>query len=195
MVIVVANVKGGVGKTTSAVYLAAAAAEDALGPVILVDGDPQASASVWLEERPLDGVTLVEAPSERFLVRAVELGAGAMMVVDTPPGNERQIRAALEHADVVVIASRVGALEPDRVTATLAMVASGCPVGLVLTSTRPRTRDHRETMAAWIDAGIPVWGSVPERVAVAAGPDSPLNEDALTVYRQVLVHAKGMVRQ
>lgn len=52
------NVKGGVGKTTTAVYLAALLSETA--PVILVDADPQATAAEWLKDTPLPGVQVVE---------------------------------------------------------------------------------------------------------------------------------------
>jgi chromosome partitioning protein len=47
MIIVVSALKGGVGKTTTSVYLAALAA--ARHPATLVDADPQASAADWLE--------------------------------------------------------------------------------------------------------------------------------------------------
>jgi ATPases involved in chromosome partitioning len=66
MNVVVTNLKGGVGKTTTAVYLAAIAAEKG-HEVLLIDSDRQASSAEWLEERPLEGVTVVEAPSERTL--------------------------------------------------------------------------------------------------------------------------------
>ena len=49
MNIVVSNVKGGVGKTTTSVYLAAAAARRGRGPVLLVDADPQGSTAEWYE--------------------------------------------------------------------------------------------------------------------------------------------------
>ena len=69
--IAVANIKGGVGKTTTAVYLAAAAADRRNGSVVLVDTDRQGSSAEWLEERPIEGVSVVEAPSERTLTRAM----------------------------------------------------------------------------------------------------------------------------
>jgi chromosome partitioning protein len=47
--IAVVNRKGGSGKTTTAVSLSAALAERGL-PVLLIDLDPQASASIWLAQ-------------------------------------------------------------------------------------------------------------------------------------------------
>ena len=57
MIVSVQNQKGGVGKTATAVGLAAAAREAGLR-VLLVDLDPQASASSWLEVAPDGGRTL-----------------------------------------------------------------------------------------------------------------------------------------
>ena len=71
MNIVVTNLKGGVGKTTTTLYLAAVAASRGHTPVVVVDADRQASAAEWLEERPIEGVEVVEAPSERTLARAM----------------------------------------------------------------------------------------------------------------------------
>src|SRR6266498_2229800 len=98
MNVVVSNVKGGVGKTTTSVYLSAAAVARGYDPVLLIDADRQASSAEWLEERPVEGVTIVEAPSERTLTRAMS-GREGLGIVDTPPGDERLMRSAISSAD------------------------------------------------------------------------------------------------
>jgi len=186
--IVVSNVKGGVGKTTTAVYLAAAAAERGYGPVVLVDADRQASAAEWLEERPVEGVELAEAPSERTVARAMERHGG-LAVVDTPPGDERIVRAAIERADAVVIPTRAGGVEFSRVVATVEMVPSGTPYGVVVCAARLGTNDLAQTLAWWESERVPVWGIVPERVAIASGPEARLSREGVAVYDEILRRA------
>jgi chromosome partitioning protein len=147
MNIVVSNVKGGVGKTTTAVYLAAVAVERGWEPVTVVDADRQASSAEWFEESPIEGVDLVEAPSERTVARALAATDG-LAVVDTPPGDERIVRAAVDRADAVVIPTRAGGVEYSR-----------------------------------------VWGIIPERVGIAAGPEARLYRDGLDAYDAVLKKA------
>src|SRR5437762_4496745 len=93
MIVVTAALKGGVGKTTTSVYLAGLAAASRR-PTTLVDADPQASAADWLEsadeEGFLGGVTLAEAPTERLLTKALSgIDDEEVAIVDTPPGDER----------------------------------------------------------------------------------------------------------
>jgi len=184
MNIVVANLKGGVGKTTAAVYLAAAAAARGHEPVVLVDADRQASSAVWLEERPLEGVEVVEAPSERTVLRAMR-GDG-VVIVDTPPGDERLVQSALAESDSVLIPTRAGGVEFSRVTYTLGLTPARTPRGIVITAARLGTRDLDETIAWWKQEGVPVWGVVPERVAIAAGPEARLYREGLEEYDAVL---------
>jgi len=59
-VVAIANFKGGTGKSTTAVNLGAALAE--LGHrILLIDLDPQASATAWLGARDDDGLSLFNA--------------------------------------------------------------------------------------------------------------------------------------
>jgi len=188
MIIVVAALKGGVGKTTTAVYLAALAAASRR-PTTLVDADPQASAADWLEnstDESLERVTLVEAPTDRLLLKVLDqIEANEVAVIDTPPGHERLLAKAIERADVVVIPTRVGGVETPRVEAVLDMVPRNVAVGLAICSARTYTRDYHEMVAAWAEAGVPVWGSIPERVAIASGPEGWLSPDGLDSYRDV----------
>jgi chromosome partitioning protein len=101
---------------------------------------------------------------------------------------------AIEGADVVVIPTRVGGVETPRVEAVLDMVPNKVPVGLVICSARTYTRDYQDMLAAWTEANVPVWGSVPERVAIAVGPMGWLSVDGLESYRGVWRRALRAVR-
>jgi chromosome partitioning protein len=185
MNIVVTNLKGGVGKTTTVVYLSAVAVDKGYDPVMLIDADRQASSAEWLEERPIEGVTVVEAPSERTLVRAMTRHEG-IGLVDTPPGDERLVQSAINAADAVVIPTRAGGVEFARVAVTLGMIPSGTPRGVLIASARLGTNDLEETIAWWRAEKVPIWGVIPERVGIAAGPEARLFRQGLDEYSAVL---------
>ena len=187
MNIVVSNVKGGVGKTTTAVYLAGVAAQRGRLPVALVDADPQGSTAEWYDAVPLDDVDLIEGPSVRTVTKAME--REGVVVVDTPPGEGTIVRAALSRADIVVIPTRAGGVEPNRVVATLEMTPSNIPAGVVICSARLGTNDLEATVAWWNELKVPVWGVVPERVSIAAGPTGRLSAEGLEAYGKIFKKA------
>ena len=188
MIVVTAALKGGVGKTTTSVYLAAVASANRRA-VTIVDGDPQASAAEWIEnaeDEHLLKVDVVEAPTDRLLTKALDrVEVDDVALVDTPPGNERLLAKAIERATVVIVPTRIGGVETPRAEAVLELVPKRQPVGLVICSARTFTRDYHETLATWAEVGVPVWGTVPERVAIAAGPSGALSADGLDAYRGV----------
>jgi chromosome partitioning protein len=198
MIVVVAGLKGGVGKTTTSVYLAALAASNRRSAT-LVDADPQASAAEWIEgagDEHFERVDLIEAPTERLLAKALaQIDGDEVAIVDTPAGNERLLGSAIDAADSIVVPTRIGGVETHRVEAVLEMVPRRRPAGLVISSARTYTRDYQDVVAAWEEAGVPVWGSIPERVAIAAGPEAWLSDDGLEAYRSVWRRALRAARE
>ena len=198
MLLAVAALKGGVGKTTSTVYLAALAAASGRA-VTVIDADPQASASDWIEssgDERLQKVMAVEAPTDRLLMKAIgRIDGDDIAIVDTPPGNERLLAKAIAAADAVILPTRVGGVETPRVELVLEMVPINQPVGLVICSARTYTRDYQDVVRGWTEAKVPVWGSVPERVAIAAGPEAWLSADGLDAYRGIWRRAQRAVRE
>jgi len=188
MIIVTAALKGGVGKTTTSVYLAALASSNRR-TATLVDADPQGSAADWIEasdDQHLARIEIAEAPTERLLTKALDkVPPEGIGIVDMPPSHERLLNKALERARIVIIPTRVGGVETPRVEAVLDMVPTRTPVGLVICSARTYTRDYQEMMGLWAEANVPVWGTVPERVGIASGPEGWLALDGLDAYRGV----------
>ena len=191
--IVVSSIKGGVGKTTTSMYLSAAAAERGYDPVVLIDADRQASSAQWYDERPFEGVTMVEAPSERTLKRAMGDHEG-LGIVDTPPGDERLLQSAAAAADAVVIPTRAGGVEFQPVLQTLSILPAKTPRGVVICAARLGTNDLAEAIAWWKEQKVSIWGVIPERVGIAAGPEARLYREGLNEYDTVLRRALNSKR-
>lgn len=103
--IAVVNLKGGSGKTTSAVFLAHEWAARGR-QVLLVDADPQATALRWSEQAAFKVSTLA-LPVKDLHTRLAGIVGGRydLVVVDTPPLAERSgiVLSALRLADLVVV--------------------------------------------------------------------------------------------
>ena len=107
LTIAIISQKGGAGKTTIGLNLAARA--EALGrSAVVVDLDPQASATWWSDQRAADAPVVVSAQAARLgeiLGAAANHGAG-LAVVDTPPHSDSSALAAARAAALVVIPCR-----------------------------------------------------------------------------------------
>jgi chromosome partitioning protein len=174
MRITVANLKGGPGKTTTSLLLAEAAAEEG-ARVLLVDADPQASLAEWAsiaEEvgEPLRS-TVVQLPTAQ-LGRRVSASARSydIVVIDTPPGNEEIVRAAVRAADLVVVPSQTALLDLRRIGPTLDLAESmSTPAVVLLNKVRFGTTSLATADETIEEAGIPALKTViPLREVIAA---------------------------
>jgi chromosome partitioning protein len=100
MILTVANLKGGVGKTNLAVNLACALAG------YLVDADPQGTAWVWLSkgQLPIQGRHLpLDSGQIKAWLRELDRIETRPLVIDCPPALSNATRASLFISDLVVI--------------------------------------------------------------------------------------------
>jgi chromosome partitioning protein len=99
------------------------------------------------------------------------------------------LQSASASADVVVIPTRAGGVEVSPVLATLEMIPARTPRGIVICSARLGTNDLEETIAWWKTEKVPIWGVIPERVGIAAGPEARLYREGVDGYDAVLRRA------
>lgn len=156
--IAIISQKGGAGKTTLAIHLAAAAQEAGLVSLI-IDTDPQATASqwaVWRQDRPPE---VIDSPPPRLAAKVeAARGQGAQfIVIDTPPHADSAARAAVEVADLVLIPCRPSAFDLSAIqtTAKLAQLLRK-PAFVVFTAGAPNApRVYEEAGALVASFGTP----------------------------------------
>jgi chromosome partitioning protein len=138
--IAIISQKGGAGKTTLAVHLAAAAAAEKV--TLIVDTDPQATASRWGEWRGGTDPEIIDCGAPSLLAgklsKAAELGA-ELAVIDTPPHADAMARQAARLADLILIPCRPKAFDLAAIEATAELVkASDKPAFVVLMAGPPK---------------------------------------------------------
>ena len=152
--------KGGSGKTTLSLATACAATAEGLSTIV-IDLDPQATATSWGDRRRSGAPTVVPAQPPR-LGRILEAAAGQgveLAVLDTAPRVEQSAIAAAKAADLVIVPCRPAVYDLETVGSTLEViraVAPNIPAICVLNGVPPRGPRQEQARQLLADIGIDV---------------------------------------
>ncbi len=199
-VIVVANLKGGTGKTMCSVQLAGVLAE--CKPTLLVDADPQGSALKWAELVDLP-FPVAGLPSRTIHRQLASLATGRdRVVIDTPPGQIAIVASALQVADLVLVPVQPATGDLAQLAETAQLVddaqasrATTFAVRWVLTRALARTRARRDSREVFEADGLPLLQTeIPQAQALALAFGQPL--DPHPSYRQLAAELaeQGLLR-
>jgi chromosome partitioning protein len=176
--IVVINSKGGSGKTTVSVNLAASLA--ACGErTALLDLDPQASSMRWLKQRPKDlppisGIAGFRSDSN--LTRSFQLTPPAdttALVLDTPAGLDRRgLEAATRGADAILMPVMSSDIDIHAATHCIADLLLGSRTsssgsrrfGIIANRVKPNTRGGKRLERFLENFDIPVVATLRDSV-------------------------------
>lgn len=167
-IIAVANGKGGVGKSTTAVNLAGILAERMR--VLVVDSDPQGSASWWMERLEEPGAAdVVQETDPDMLGRVREVGGYDAVLVDTQPALRADaLRTVMGAADYVVLPS------PPSTLDVVALIET------VREEVRPTGVRHRVLLTR-VDSRS--WSEAEEARSALVGADIPVFENWVREYK------------
>ncbi len=164
MIITVAAFKGGVGKTTSSVHLAALLQESK--PTLLIDGDPNRSATGWSRRGKLP----FEVVDERQMAKAAQRYADGYIVIDTEARPEEEdLKTLADGCDLLIVPTTPDALSLDALRQTISALKSlgNDRFRVLVTMVPPKpSRDGEEARAMLGGAGLPLFdGSIRRLVA------------------------------
>jgi len=156
-VLAIANGKGGVGKTTTAVNVTALLAEN--HRVVLVDSDPQGSAQWWARRGGGLGFEVLTATDPQSLHQTVQTAPGDIVAIDTPPVPDGPLwQAVLAIAHYLLVPTPPA---PMDLTASIETVREriqpqGIPYRVLLVRVDPRSLNEAlEAQNTLMEVGIP----------------------------------------
>lgn len=140
--------KGGTGKTTLAVHAAVAAGQDG-HKVVLIDTDPQQSATFWGDNRKLETPVVATAtPSQLPEVLAAARAEGmTLAILDSAPHSSPNASEVARLADFIVIPTRASAFDLAAADSTVKIVKSvNKPFGFVLNAIDQKVAESGEAL-------------------------------------------------
>lgn len=126
-VLAIISQKGGPGKTMLTTNLATAAML-AGHSVVVIDTDPQCSATRWWDKRKKVGngerpfVIAAPTPRIKYLLEVSETNRATFAFIDTPPNVESPVLEAARAASFVLIPSRSADVDLEAIPSTMDVV-------------------------------------------------------------------------
>jgi chromosome partitioning protein len=171
--IVIANQKGGSGKSTSTVHLAVAAEQAGDGPVLISDTDPQGSTGDWFNQRKRSGI---DTPRYAPLalsdlsnnLRALTDAGASYLFIDTAPSIGSVNAELFAVADMILIPLNPTPTDLRALVKGLPMIKrSGRPFNFILARVRPNLRNNDGVAMALEALGLVLPTRMHERVIYA----------------------------
>ena len=156
-IIAVISQKGGTGKSNISTNLAVAAELNGLS-TLLLDLDPQTSASTWGDLRESQTPAIIATPAGRlayWLKKAAENRAD-LAILDTPPNADGSILEVARAADLVLIPCKTSRADLKAVKPSVDIVEiAKTPARFILSMVDPRSNLDRQAREALKTYNIP----------------------------------------
>ena len=135
--------KGGSGKTTLAVHIAVAASKHE--QVILIDTDPQGSATAWGQARKGKPPTVHKATPSSLTETLRKANGATLAIIDTPPHSTPGMDIVASSVDLLLIPCRPSAFDLVAISSSVQIVkAARCNAAFVLNGANRRSPEYNE---------------------------------------------------
>ncbi|MBQ9001501.1 MAG: ParA family protein [Eggerthellaceae bacterium] len=145
MIVAITNLKGGVGKTTTAMFLAEAARRAGESSSV-IDADSQGSATLWANAAEDDGAPL---PFDVVLGNKTSLrrlrSGDDWVFIDCPPSGD-VCRAAKEISDFIVIPTSPSNVDMQQVYETINDLPEGAAYAVLILKANKRTNAFKSVV-------------------------------------------------